>query len=104
MGEPSHLSPLSHRGHRGHCGERARTKRPCPSIGPCYLMLLFPTRQTGVSSHHPSRLQAIRTTKASSSVTASQVSKASLHQRLPPPSPKPRPASCAFAVPSPCFL
>ena len=56
-------------------------------------MLLFPTRQAEVSSHHPSRLQAARTTKASSSVTTSQVSRASPQQcpslRSPCPAPSP---------------
>lgn len=66
-----------------------RKKRSCPSFSTCYLMLLFPTRQAGVSSHHPSQLQAARITKASSSATASQVSKASLHQCLPHPNLKP---------------
>lgn len=87
MGEPSHLSPLFHRGQRGHWrwgGRRARENQEAlPSFVPCYLMLLFPTRQMGVSGHHHNRLQATRTTKASSSVTTSQVSKASLHRCLP---------------------
>lgn len=60
-------------------------------------MLLFPTRQMGVSSHHPNRLQA-RTTRASSSVTTIQVSKTGAHQCLPYPSPKPLPASCPFSI------
>lgn len=65
------FSSSCHKGMRG----QGTTKGPCPSFGPSYLMLLFPTRQMGVSSHHPNRLQAVRTTKASSWVTVSQVSK-----------------------------
>lgn len=63
---------------------QGRKKRPCPSFGTCYLMLLFPTRQVGVCSHHPSQFQAART-KASSSVTTSQVSKASSTSVSPSP-------------------
>ena len=65
------FSPSCHKGMWG----QGTTKGLCPSFGPYYLMVLFPTRQMGVSSHHPDRLQAVRTTKVSSSVTASQVSK-----------------------------
>lgn len=103
--EPSHLSPLSHLVATGPRGEgEGRAKRPCPGFGPCYLMLSFSTRQAGVSSHHPNRPQAARTTKASSSVTTSQVSKASPHQCLPLPSPKPLPSLLPLLRSSPICL
>lgn len=87
--------PSCHKGLGG--GRKSEQRSPCPRFGPCYLMLLFPTRQMGVSSHHPNRLQA-RTTRASSSVTTIQVSKTGAHQCLPYPSPKPLPASCPFSI------
>lgn len=68
---------------RGTGDREEQRKRPCPSSGPCYLLLLFPTRQMGVPSHHPNRPQATKTPKASSSVAASQVSSDS--PCLPPP-------------------
>lgn len=93
QGEPGHLSPLSHlvvaRASGGGAGEN---KEALSQLWYLYLMLLFPTRQAGVSSHHPNQLQAARTTKASSSVTTSQVSKAICHQCLPCPSLKPLPS------------
>nr|XP_058903242.1 potassium voltage-gated channel subfamily H member 6 isoform X2 [Kogia breviceps] len=51
------------------------------------LEVTFNLRDVGVSSHHPNWPQAARNTKASSSVTTSQVSKASPHQPLPSPKP-----------------
>lgn len=70
----STFSPSCYKGHRGELGDREeQRKRPCPSFGPCHLLLLFPTRQMGVSSQHPDRPQATKTPKASFSMTVSQV-------------------------------
>lgn len=62
---------------KGTGDREEQRERPCPSFAPCYLLLLLPTRQMGVSSHHPDRLQATKIPLASSSMTANQVSGAS---------------------------
>lgn len=92
------FSPSCLKGLGGGGEGQGRKKMPRPSFGTYYLMLLFPTRQAGVSSHHPGQLQATKTTKPSSSVTTSQVGKASPHQCLPYPSPKPLPSLYLFQV------
>lgn len=100
--EPRHLSPFSQlvvTRAMGVTGQ-GRTKRPRPSFGRFDLMLLFPTRQVWVSRQLPSRIQAARTTRASSSVTTSQVSKANPQQRLPTSAGSSCPASCPFSGPS----